>query len=201
MKPLRIGITGGIGSGKSLVCKIFASLGVPIYDADSRAKKLMTDDKVLVDQIQEKFGFQSYSMDGSLNREYLSKEVFNDPVKLEVMNNLVHPRVALDSEKWMDENLNVSYTIKEAALLFESGSYKVLDKIIVVAAPENLRVERVVNRDKSKTKEDVLKIIHSQMAEEEKVNRADFVIRNDETVLVIPQVLKLHERFNNHIEK
>jgi len=201
MKPLRIGITGGIGSGKILVCKIFASLGVPTYDADTRAKKLMTEDEVLVDQIKKEFGSQSYHEDGSLKRDYLSKEVFNDPVKLETLNNLVHPRVALDSEKWMNEHSKVLYTIKEAALLFEAGSYKTLDKIIVVTAPEAMRIERVVNRDKSKTKEDVLKIIRSQMPEEEKVNRADFVIQNDETALVIPQVLKLHERFNNHIER
>src|SRR5947207_15033104 len=101
MISLRIGITGGIGSGKSLVCKIFATLGAPTYDADSRAKKLMTEDPVLVDQIKKKFGTQSYHINGSLNRDYLSKEVFNDPEKLEQMNKLVHPRVAVDSEKWM----------------------------------------------------------------------------------------------------
>src|SRR5258708_40219361 len=121
MKPLRVGITGGIGSGKSLVCKIFATFGVPTYDADTRARKLMTEDAILVDQIKKKFGAKSYQANGSLNREYLSKEVFNDPLKLEALNNIVHPRVALDGEKWMDENSKVPYTIKEAALLFEAG--------------------------------------------------------------------------------
>jgi len=149
-RPIRVGITGGIGSGKSLVCKIFASLGVPIYDADSRARMLMIEDQLLISQIKKEFGNQSYNQDGSLNREYLSKEVFNNSLRLERLNSLVHPAVATDSENWIQENLNSAYIIKEAALLYESGSYKTLDKIIVVAAPENLRVQRVINRDKNK---------------------------------------------------
>jgi len=192
---LRIGITGGIGSGKSLVCKIFATLGIPVYDADSRARYVMTNDAVLVHQVKEKFGAQAYNDDGSLNRIYLSEEVFNDSQKLEMLNSFVHPAVALDSERWMDENKNAPYTLKEAALLYESNSYKQLDKIIVVTAPESLRVKRVLARDTSKSAADVLKIIHNQMPETEKVSHADYIIHNDETDLVIPQVLKLHERF------
>jgi dephospho-CoA kinase len=194
-RPLRIGITGGIGSGKSLTCKIFACLGTPIYDADSSARRLMEEDAVLISQIREKFGKTAYQTNGSLNREYLTKEVFNNTSKLETLNQLVHPRVAADSERWIQDNGNAAYVIKEAALLFESGSYKALDKIIVVTAPESLRVQRVMARDKSRTKEDVLKIIRSQMSEEEKANRADFIIHNDERELVIPQVINLHERF------
>lgn len=200
MASLRIGITGGIGSGKSMVCKIFALLGAPTYDADTRARSLMTDDQVLVDQIKKKFGPQSYNTDATLNRQYLSKEVFNDPEKLAEMNKLVHPRVALDSEKWINANAQSPYVVKEAALLFESGAYKALDKIIVVTAPEALRLQRVVNRDKTRSQEDVMKIIRNQLAEEEKIRRADFVITNDETQLIIPQVLKLHERFINRTE-
>lgn len=200
MKSLKVGITGGIGSGKSLVCKIFAQLGAPVYDADSHAKRLMTEDKVLVEQIKAEFGEQSYAKNGELNRDYLSKEVFNNPLKLELLNNLVHPRVAQDSERWMNENSNAPYLIKEAALLFEAGSYKTLDKIIVVTAPEALRVNRVVSRDTSRTKAEVIKIIRSQMPEAEKIGRADFVINNDESELVIPQVLKLHERFINGLD-
>lgn len=197
MKTLRIGITGGIGAGKSLVCKIFALLGAPTYDADSRARSLMSNDLVLKDQIKKKFGNQSYLPDGTLNRQYLGKEVFNDPQKLAELNGLVHPRVALDSEKWMDENVGASYVVKEAALLFESGAYKSLDKIIVVTAPEALRLQRVISRDKTRTTEEVIKIFRNQQPEEDKVSRADFVITNDETQLIIPQVLKLHERFIN----
>jgi dephospho-CoA kinase len=194
-KPLRIGITGGIGSGKSLICKIFASLQIPVYDADLMARNLMTSDLVLINQIKKEFGDSSYQLDGSLNREYLSKKVFNDASKLKKLNQLVHPRVGVDSENWIERNKAYPYVVKEAALLFESGANKSLDKIIVVTAPEPLRVQRVLNRDKSRTEEEVIKIIRSQMDEEEKIKMADFIIRNDETELVVPQVLKLHERF------
>lgn len=194
-KPLRIGITGGIGSGKSLICRIFSILGAPIYDADSAARTLMTTDSILVNQIKKEFGDSSYQLDGLLNREYLSREVFNDAIKLEKLNQLVHPRVAVDSENWIERNKTHPYVVKEAALLFESGANKVLDKIIVVTAPEHLRIQRVLGRDKSKSEGDIVKIINNQMAEDEKIRKADFVIRNDETVLVVPQVLKLHERF------
>ncbi|HTH55151.1 MAG TPA: dephospho-CoA kinase [Cyclobacteriaceae bacterium] len=200
MKSLKVGVTGGIGSGKSLVCKIFGQLGAPVYDADSRARRLMTEDKVLVEQIKAKFGEQSYANNGDLNREYLGKEVFNNSLRLEMLNGLVHPRVGLDSERWMKENADAPYVIKEAALLFEAGSYKALDKIIVVTAPEAMRVSRVIHRDKSRTREDVLKIIRSQMREEDKISRADFVLRNDESELLIPQILKLHERFINGLD-
>ncbi|MBS1683071.1 MAG: dephospho-CoA kinase [Bacteroidetes bacterium] len=199
-RPLRIGVTGGIGSGKSLVCKIFSSLGIPVYDADSRAKKLMNEDALLCDQIKKKFGAESY-VNGLLNREYLSRYVFNDSQKLQELNELVHPRVLEDSERWIIKNKEATYIIKEAALLFESGSYKTLDKIIVVSAPEELRVKRVLLRDRGRTKEDVAKIISNQMNEQEKTSRADFIIRNDESTLVVPQVLNLHERFNKGLEK
>jgi dephospho-CoA kinase len=196
IRPLKIGITGGIGSGKSLVCKIFACLGVPIYDADSRAKSIMTTDGILIDQIKKEFGSLSYHENGGLNREYLSGAVFNDPLKLKKLNELVHPRVGADSERWMEENNGHTYLLREAALLFESGSFKKLDKIIVVTAPEQLRVKRVLGRDKQRTEQDILTIIRNQMPEEEKIKKADFVIHNDETELIVPQVLKLHERFS-----
>jgi dephospho-CoA kinase len=194
-KPLQIGITGGIGSGKSLVCKIFACLGVPVYDADSRAKSIMTTDGILVEQIKNEFGSLSYLEDGRLNREYLSKAVFNDPLKLKKLNELVHPRVGADSERWVEENACHAYLLREAALLFESGSFKKLDKVIVVVAPEQLRIKRVLERDLQRTAQDILAIIRNQMPEEEKIKKADFVIQNDETELIVPQVLKLHERF------
>ena len=193
--PFQIGITGGIGSGKSLVCKIFRCLGVPIYDADSRAKSIMTTDGILVEQIRTEFGTLSYGEKGELNRAYLSEKVFNDPTKLKRLNELVHPRVGLDGDKWMKEQNGHQYVIREAALLFESGSYKKMDKVIVVAAPEPLRVKRILLRDMQRTNEEVVKIIQSQMSEGEKARRADFVLNNDESELLIPQVLKLHQQF------
>jgi dephospho-CoA kinase len=193
--PLQIGITGGIGSGKSLVCKIFALLGVPVYDADSHAKELMTTDGILISQIKKEFGDLSYKPDGSLNRAYLGDHVFLNEEKLVKLNDLVHPQVALDYEKWRSGHLNKPYVLKEAALLFETGSYRMLDKIIVVSAPENLRLKRVLNRDVHRTVEQFKGIVEKQMPEDEKLKHADYIIVNDDTALVIPQVLKLHDQF------
>ncbi len=206
MATLQIGITGGIGSGKSLVCKIFQCLGVPVYDADSRAKALMTTDGILISQIKKEFGNLSYNTDGTLNRKHIGETAFGDPEKLKALDSMVHPRVALDYERWVGEKARDSgtlwnggtgypYVIKEAALLFEAGSYKSLDKIIVVSAPEHLKIKRVVVRDPNRTEQMVKDIIRNQMPDSEKAARADFVVVNDESRLVIPQVLELHQKF------
>lgn len=195
-KPLQIGITGGIGAGKSLVCKIFGILGVPAYDADSRAKILMTTDGILIDLIKKEFGSLSYNASGGLNRAFLSSEVFNQKERLERLNSLVHPRVALDYEKWVVDHAEHVYVIKEAALLFESGSYKVLDQTILVTAPPEIRIKRVLERDSHRTKADVERIIQNQLPETEKVGKANHIIRNDDSELLVPGILKLHERFN-----
>jgi dephospho-CoA kinase len=194
-KPFQIGITGGIGSGKSIVCKIFAVLGVPIYDADSRAKAVMTTDGILISAIQKEFGTLSYKDDGLLNREYLAKEVFGSEEKLKRLNSLVHPRVAADYSDWLSRQVSKPYVIKEAALLYESGSYKASDKVIVVRAPEAIRIARVQKRDPHRNEEAIRDIMHNQLPEEEKVKRADFVVTNDESTLLIPQVLSLHANF------
>lgn len=191
--PLQIGITGGIGSGKTLVSKIFACLGIPVYDADSHAKELMTTDGILVSQIKKEFGDLSYLSDGTLNRKYLSEVVFNTQERLDVLNKLVHPRVGENYTQWVKRHNNKAYVLKEAALLFEAGSYKTLDKIIVVHAPEEVRIKRVMHRD-GRAEQQVREIIRKQMSEEEKLKRADFIIHNDESSLIIPQVLALHNR-------
>lgn len=192
--PLQIGITGGIGSGKSLVCRIFNVLGVPVYDADSRAKTLMTTDGILVSQITKEFGTLSFREDGSVNRKYLAAHVFNNETKLKKLNSLVHPRVAEDFAHWVLQQSN-PYSIKEAALLFETGSYQALDKVLVVSAPEELRINRVLQRDAHRSAQQVKAIIRNQLKEEEKLKRADHIIINDECQLLIPQVLKLHQQF------
>lgn len=194
-RPLQVGVTGGIGSGKSLVCRVFSCLGVPVYDADSRAKKLMTTDGILIGQIKEEFGKLSYNSEGVLNRKFIAEQVFKDSEKLERLNKLVHPRVARDFESWVEENRSHHYLIKEAALLFESGADKILDKIIVVSAPEEMRIKRTLVRDPHRSESEVKGIIKSQMNEDEKVSRADYVILNDESRAVIPQVLDLHDWF------
>jgi dephospho-CoA kinase len=194
-KPLQIGITGGIGSGKSLVCQIFNKLGISVYDADSRAKSVMTTDGILVSQIKKEFGVLSYNNQGELNRGYLAEAVFNNPARLQVLNQLVHPRVRVDYENWLTHHTDEDYVLKEAALLYESESYSMLDKILVVFAPEDLRIARVLKRDLNRNEQQVREIIRNQMDDEEKRRRADFVIMNNESELVIPQVLSLHQQF------
>ena len=194
-RPKEIGITGGMGSGKSLVCKIFRSLGVPVYDADSRAKNLMTTDGILVSQIKEEFGILSYHSDGSLDRAYISKLAFEHPGKLKRLNSIVHPRVALDYTQWVDAQHGSAYVLREAALLFEAGLRQVLGKIILVSAPEDLRVRRVLDRDTHRSDTEVRSIMKNQWPEEEKLKLADYVIYNDDNRMVIPQVLHLHNEF------
>ena len=193
--PLQVGITGGIGSGKSIVCRVFQCLDVPIYDADSRAKNLMTTDGILVEQITKEFGTLSYHPDGSLNREYLSKTAFNNPERLKTLNGLVHPRVALDYKQWVNSFGEKPYVIREAALLFEAGVYSSMGTIIVVQAPESLRIKRVKTRDPHRTEEEIKAIIKNQWPEEEKMKRADEIIYNDDKHMIIPQVLALHQKF------
>lgn len=194
--PKQIGITGGIGTGKTLVCRIFECLGVPVYDADSHAKELMTTDGILISNIKKEFGDLSYNTDGSLNRNYLSLRVFNDAEQLKKLNHLVHPRVAIDYKQWVENMVGVPYVLKEAALLFEAGSNQQLDKVIVVTAPEETRIKRVLKRDRHRTEAQIRSIVKNQMPEEEKMRRADFIVTNDETVLLIPQVIELHTLLN-----
>lgn len=194
-KPIQVGVTGGIGCGKSLVCRIFGTLGIPLYDADSRAKNLMTTDRILVEQIKKEFGTLSYNPEGALNKDHLRK-AFGDPNEVEKLNGLVHPRVAVDYDLWVAKQEGVKYVIKEAALLIESGSARILDRIVVVSAPKELRIQRVLKRDPYRTEEEIEKIIRNQMDDKEKEKLADFIIVNDESRLVIPQVLELHERFS-----
>jgi dephospho-CoA kinase len=154
----------------------------------------MNSDAELVDQIRKTFGESAFDSTGKLNRRYLAEHVFGFPDRLEKLNNLVHPRVGSDYQNWVISQKNSHYVLKEAALLFESGSAKSLDKIIVVSAPENIRIKRVVSRD-NRPEEEVRNIIHRQLPEGEAMKRADFVIANDESTLLIPQVLELHEKF------
>lgn len=192
-RPFLVGITGGIGSGKSTACRIFSILGVPIYYADDRAKWLMTNDEELKAGIISNFGKESYSPDGSLNRTYLASVVFADENKTAVINNLVHPAVKKDFENWASDQ-KTAYVLKEAALLFESGSYQDLDKIINVSAPLKTRITRVLMRDRHRSEQQVNEIIDKQLSDEEKNQKADYVIKNNENKLLIPQVLEIHKK-------
>lgn len=188
---LKIGITGGIGSGKSTVAKIFAILGIPVYYADGAAKRLMETNAELQQSLTAVFGDQLYQ-DGQLNRPFLANLVFNDADKLAQLNALVHPATLKDAEEWMQRQ-TAPYCLKEAALIFESGSQQNLDYVIGVYAPESLRIQRVVQRDGVK-QEQVLARMNKQINETIKMRLCDFVIANDEQQMVIPQVMALHER-------
>lgn len=196
---LTIGITGNIGSGKTTVCKIFSILGIPVYNADSAAKQLMNTDEELKSKLKNEFGEDIYE-DNSLNTTLLAKKVFTEKNVLIALNNLVHPAVKNDFDLWMNKNNTSPYLIKEAAILFESGTYKDCDFTIVVTAPDDLRFNRVINRDKI-PKEQVLARENNQMKQYEKQKLADFEIVNDEKQLIIPQVINLHEHFLTLLKK
>lgn len=189
---LRIGLTGGIGSGKSTVAAIFGVLGIPVYHADAAAKRMMQEDPELKRGITEAFGPQAYS-NGMLDRAWLSAHVFSDPLNISRINALVHPATIRDALEWMKRQKS-PYALKEAALVFESGSEKDLDYVIGVSAPEEIRIRRVMQRD-GVTREKVLDRIRHQMDDDEKIRRCDFVILNDDRTMLIPQVLELHARF------
>ena len=189
---LRIGLTGGIGSGKTTVAKIFELLNVPVYYADEASKRLYHTDKDLIASIKKHFGEDVYTNE-QLNRSKLAAIVFNDPDKLELLNKLVHPPTIRDAEEWMKKQTTL-YVIKEAALLFESGSASGLDYIIGVQASSHYRIKRVMERDSVK-REDVINRANRQIDEEIKMRLCDFVIINNDQELIIPQVLELHSKF------
>lgn len=193
----KIGITGSIGSGKSIVCKIFEQLGVPIYNADERAKLLMISNAEIINKVKLLFGHESYSETGELNRKHLSDIAFNNKDLLTQLNQIVHPIVFKDFDNWLlkKEQLNINYIIKEAALMFETDSYKKLDKFIVVTAPMELRISRTMQRD-SILKEQVLSRMNNQLSQEEKLAKADYEIINDEQTSLIEQVFSLHQLLN-----
>lgn len=189
---LRIGLTGGIGSGKSTVAKVFETLGIPVYYADDAAKRLMNTDEELKASIIRHFGEAAYHKN-ELDRKYLASIVFSNKEKLELLNSLTHPVTIRDADEWMNRQTS-PYVIKEAALLFESGAAAHLDKVIGVYAPQPVRIKRVMERDNVPADE-IMKRISRQLDEEMKMKLCDYVISNNEQELVIPQVLKLHEQF------
>jgi dephospho-CoA kinase len=191
---LKIGLTGGMGSGKTTVAAIFELMGVPVYYADLQARKLMEEDPALRASIEAHFGAGCYA-NGKLNRPHLASLVFHNPEKLMLLNSLVHPITLADAASWMknQELSGFPYAIKEAALIFESESHQQLDHVIGVSSPLRLRVQRVKERD-GLAEDQIHERIRSQMDEEEKMMRCDWVLINDEQQLLIPQVIHLHEK-------
>lgn len=189
---LRLGLTGGIGSGKTTVAKIFELLGAPVYYADDEAKRIMNEDKQLRVSIQKHFGEAAYNND-ELDRAYLAAKVFHDPFQLEILNSLVHPATIRDAAGWMNRQ-HAAYVIKEAALIFESGASEHLDYVIGVYAPLSLRIKRTMERN-DLNQDEVVKRMKNQIDEQIKMKLCDFIVYNDEQQLVIPQVIELHEKF------
>jgi len=188
-KPLLVGLTGGIGSGKSTVAKVFKSLGVPIFNSDTEAKKIINNDEEVIKQITAEFG--AVYENGKLNAQKMAEVVFDDDKLLAKINNIIHPKVAVYFERWVAENKNAPILIKEAAILIESGAYKQMDKIILVTASKQIRIERVMNRDII-SENKVRDRMKAQLSDKEKLTYADFTIINDNEQLVIPQVLNAY---------
>ena len=189
---LKVGITGSIGSGKSVVAKIFEVLGTPVLYADNLAKMLMETDEKIANQLIAAFGSASF-INGTLNRTHIAKAVFNNQGNLQKLNSIVHPAVIAYGKAWMEKQSG-RYAVKEAALFFESGSYKEMDVMVGVAAPETIRIARVVQRDNT-TVQEIRKRMAAQLPDEEKIKRCDYVINNDGFQPILPQVIGLHQKF------
>lgn len=187
-----VGVTGGIGSGKSVVCRVFNVLGIPVYNADTAAKELYDKYPELVQRIRSEFTEAVLDKNGKINTKAVAELVFSDQEKLKKLNALVHPMVAFDFENWLETHRGFPYVLKEAAILFESGAYTSCDKVITVVSSPELRIARLKSRDK-RSRMEIEQIMSHQISDEERISRSDFVIYNDEKQMVIPQVLKVHE--------
>ena len=191
---IKVGITGGIGSGKTLICQIFEKLGTPVFYADYEAKKILNHNKSVVDEVSSIFGEDIYDEAG-INKARLANVIFNNQDALDTINNIVHPVVKSRFQNWLS-TLNTPYAIEEAAILVETGSYKELDHTILVYAPKELRISRAMSRD-GKTREEIVERMKNQMPDEEKFQKVNGVIYNDNSRMVIPQILELHEQLTN----
>lgn len=187
-----VGVTGGIGSGKSTVCKVFQVLGIPVFNSDDESKKILFSDEV-TQLVVDKFGDTILS-NGQIDKSKLAKVVFNEPLNLEWLNQLLHPKVKDAFEAWVAIQ-HTNYIIKEAAILIESGAHKSCDVILNVACPEEIRVQRVLKRD-LRTEEEVLKIVKKQLSEEERKQICDFTIQNNKEK-IIPQILDFHAQMGS----
>lgn len=191
----KIGLTGTIGSGKSIVAQIFTTLGVPVYNADLHAKQIMST-PIVVRQVSDIFGKSVLAANGTINRSALAEIVFHNADKLEILNALIHPLVKADFNKWCHQFESKAYVIQEAAILFESGFNTLFDSVVLVVAPESLCIERVMKRD-SITAEMVLARMKNQWPKEKKIELANFIVTNDEVSMLVPQILNVHKQIRD----
>lgn len=204
-RPLQIGVTGGIGAGKSMVCQIFQALGAPVYAADERAKWLTNHDPVLRASVTDLLGEQAYIRSsgpepGVYNRAWVATQVFTNPALLAQLNAIIHPRVLADTVAWVERHADQPYVIKEAALMRSARDPdNPLDSVIVVTAPTALRIRRIRQRDPHRSETEILNIIDRQISDAERLQLADYVLPNDESQLLLPQVVRLHEAFTQAI--
>jgi dephospho-CoA kinase len=196
---IKVGLTGTIGSGKSVVALIFEKLGVPVYFADRQAREFLGQDAVKI-KLSGLFGPTVFDENGRVKRAVIAEKVFNNPKDLDALNNLIHPLIKDDFEAWLQEHSGVTYIIHEAAILFESGFYRDFEKVVVVDAPEELCISRVMQRD-GITREQVEARMKSQWEREEKIARADYILLNDGNIMLLPQVLDLHVKLNKLASK
>lgn len=189
---LKVGLTGGIGSGKTFISNIFTNIGVKVYNADNSAKVLMMSNTELINKLIQEFGKDIY-INGELNKKLLSSIIFNDEEKLKKVNSIVHPFVFADFAKWISNFKNQPYVIHEAAILFESGYNKQMDKTIAVIADKLIRINRIVERDKT-TKAEVLARINNQVDDGDRIKLSDYIIYNNGNELLLPQVLQIHNQ-------
>ena len=193
MKPKLIGITGGIGAGKSTVSTICKHLGFKVYNSDQRAKEIVSEDSIIKKKLISFFGNNIYK-NGVLDRKFLSDKIFNDKSSLQQINSIIHPAVKKDFNSWVINNSNEKILFKESALLLESGAYKELDKIILIISDKNLRVSRVLNRDQNRSKKEIESIIDKQIDEVDAIKFADIVIDNNHKKMLLPSVIKEIEK-------
>jgi dephospho-CoA kinase len=194
---IKLGLTGGIGCGKSIIARYFSLFGIPVYNSDLEAKKLYRHDKYLKTEILKRFGGESYLSSGEINKQFMISKVFSNPDELEVLNQLVHPRVKLNFENWIEQNGNSPIIIKEAAILFESGAYRQMDKIIVVTSPDEIRIKRVIQRDKI-DRTQVLERMKNQWPQEKLIKNADYIIDNSGQVSVISQAISIYNELKKN---
>jgi dephospho-CoA kinase len=192
---IKVGLTGNIGSGKSLVCELFSALGIPVYNADLEARKILNSKETIL-ELQKRYGKDIALLNGEIDRKKLAGIVFTNPNELQKLNKLIHPKLRQDFANWAKKHNDEKYIIQEAAILLENNFHQQMDKIITISAPLEIRLERVIRRDGT-NKEDVLARMNNQWKDGEKEKLSDFVILNDGNRMLLPQILKIHQELNS----